>query len=111
MKIDPASAWRTELHGPGGELLAGFDTPRCAFQAWRSGKVPAAGLRVAEYYDRVPRAGSELRFVVGSDVVGPMGPDLVPVDPSRVEKFLHDHAATRALRVDEVTADVLAKLE
>jgi hypothetical protein len=111
MKIDPASAWRTELVGASGEVLAGFDTPRCAFQAWRSGKVAAASLRVPEYYDRQPRTGTELRFVVGGDVVGPMGPDLVPVEPSRAAKFVQDHGAERALRVDEVTAETLAQLK
>jgi hypothetical protein len=36
-----------------------------------------------------------------------MGPDLVPVDPSRVTKFIQDHGADRALSLDEVTLQVL----
>ncbi len=110
MKIDPSSAWRTELVGPNGAPVAGFDTPRCAFQAWRSGKVAATAIRVPEYYDRRPRDGAELRFVVGGDVLGPMGPDLVPVEPSKADKFIQDHGAEKALRVEEVTADVLSAL-
>ena len=39
--------------------------------------------------------------------MGPMGPDLVPVDPSRVTKFLRDHGADRAYRLDEITLEVL----
>lgn len=107
MRIDPASQWRAELVAADGAVTT-FDTPRCALQAWRSGKTPAKSLRVLDYYDRQSRDGNDVRFVIGGDVVGPMGPDLVPVDPARVSKFIQDHAADRALRLDEVTSDVLA---
>jgi hypothetical protein len=111
MKIDPSSTWRTELVGADGKVTA-FDAPRCALSAMRSGKVPAVSLRAHEYYDaKGPlRDGKELRFLVGGDVIGPMGPDLVPVEPSRASKFIQDHGAERALTLDEVTADVLANL-
>jgi nitrous oxide reductase accessory protein NosL len=108
MKMDPASPWRAELITAGGPVA--FDSPRCAFLAWRGGRVSATALRVQDFYDRAWKDGAEVRFVVGSDVVGPMGSDLVPVDPARVAKFLVDHRAPRALTVDEVTAAVLATL-
>ena len=82
MRIDPTSAWRAELVSADGTLTA-FDTPRCALLSWRSGKTPAKSLRVVEYYERTARDGNDVRFLIGGDVVGPMGPDLVPVDPSR----------------------------
>ena len=107
MKIDPTSAWRAELVGEDGKVT-GFDTPRCALQAWRSGETPAKSIRVQEYYDRQTKDGADVRFVLGGDVVGPMGPDFVPVDPPRVSKFIQDHAAERALRLDEVTIQVLS---
>lgn len=98
MKIDPTSPWRAELVGADGAVTA-FDTPRCALNSWRSGQTPAKTLRVQEYYDRAWRDGSELRFMIGGDVAGPMGPDFVPVDPSRVTKFIQDHGAERALEL------------
>lgn len=107
MKIDPTSAWRSDLVGDDGKLTP-FDTPRCALTSWRSGATPAKSLRVQEYYDRQPRDGNDVRFVIGGDVLGPMGADLVPVDPPRASKFIQDHAADRALRLDEVTSQVLA---
>lgn len=107
MRIDPTSAWRAELVSADGTLTA-FDTPRCALLSWRSGKTPAKSLRVVEYYERTARDGNDVRFLIGGDVVGPMGPDLVPVDPSRAPKFLQDHGADRALRLGEVTPEVLA---
>lgn len=109
MKIDPASPWRAELIGPDGSILA-FDTPRCALTSWRTGKTPAKELHVLDYYDRQSKDGKDVRFVIGGDVVGPMGPDLVPVDPARVSKYLQDHAAERALTLDEVTTDVLSAI-
>ena len=107
MRIDAASQWRAELLTADGNAVV-FDTPRCALQSWRSGKTPAKSIRVQDYYDRKPRDGNEVRFVIGGDVVGPMGPDLVPVDPARVSKFIQDHAADHALTLDEVTTEVLA---
>jgi hypothetical protein len=109
MRIEAQSAWRAELVGDDGSLTS-FDTPRCALQSWRSGKTPAKSVRVLDYYDRKPLDGSAVRFVVGGDVVGPMGPDLVPVDPARVGKFLQDHGAERALRVEEVTLEVIGSV-
>ena len=109
MKIDPASQWRAELVGQDGSIIA-FDTPRCALQSWRSGKTPAKSLRVQDYYDRQAKDGADVRFVIGGDVVGPMGPDLVPVDPARVSKFIQDHAADRALKLDEITPEVLGAI-
>jgi len=107
MRIDPTSAWHAELIGDDGKVTA-FDTPRCALTSWRSGATPAKTIRVQEYYDRQTRDGSEVRFVIGGDVVGPMGPDLVPVDPPRSSKFIQDHGADRALKLEEITPQVLA---
>lgn len=106
MRIDPASAWRTELVGADKSVTA-FDTPRCALLSWRSGQTTATNVRVQDYYERKWLDGTEVRFLVGGDVVGPMGPDLVPVQPDRATKFIQDHHADRALRLDEVTLEVL----
>ena len=110
MKVDPSSAWRSDLVAADGSTSS-FDTPRCALTSWRSGKSEAASLRVQEYYERTWRNAEELRFIIGGDVIGPMGPDLVPVEPSRATKFIQDHGADRALRLDEITTDVLANIQ
>ena len=109
MRIDPASAWHAELIGEDGKVTA-FDTPRCALTSWRSGVTSAKTIRLQEYYDRQTRDGGEVRFVIGGDVVGPMGPDLVPVDPPRSSKFIQDHGAERALKLEEITPQVLASV-
>ncbi|MEO6420003.1 MAG: nitrous oxide reductase accessory protein NosL [Polyangiaceae bacterium] len=106
MKIDPASAWLTELVMTDGTKTT-FDTPRCAMTAWRTRGVPAKSVRVQEFYERVWRDGTEVDFVIGSDVAGPMGADLVPVAPSKSAKFMVDHAAARAVKLDAITPDLL----
>jgi hypothetical protein len=106
MRIDPASPWNADLiRGDGSHVH--FDTPRCALLAWRSGRVPAKGVSVQEFYDRTWRGGEELRFAIGSDIVGPMGVEIVPVDPARSAKLARDHHATRIVTLDDLTAALL----
>ncbi len=110
MRMDEASAWRARLVAADGSMTS-FDTPRCALTSWRTGKSQARSLQVQEYYERRWRDADALRFMIGGDVTGPMGPDLVPVDPARTTKFIQDHGAERALRLEEITADVLRTLK
>ena len=86
MKIDPNSAWTTELDLPSGEKQT-YDTPRCALSALTAGAPPGTTIVVHEFYDRSLRTGAEVQFVDGSDVTGPMGADLVPVRPTRVTQW------------------------
>jgi nitrous oxide reductase accessory protein NosL len=62
---------------------------------------------VTEYYSaRVVRA-KDVVFVTGSDAVGPMGKEIVPVKPESAETFLKDHKGHKTLKFDEVTiADI-----
>lgn len=110
MRIETSSPWRTELIGADG-AVTNFDTPRCALSSWRSGKSSAVSVRVQEYYERRWLGGGDVRFIIGGDVLGPMGHDLVPVDPARATKFIQDHGADRALTLDEVNMDVLRTIQ
>jgi copper chaperone NosL len=73
-----------------------FDTPKCLF-AWLGG-AEGTGARepwVTEYYSRERRAIDGLFFVDGSDVMGPMGGDLIPVEGrDRADGFARDHGGT-----------------
>jgi len=100
MKIDPTSPFVSQLDDKK------FDTPRCALAEWLSGGKRGT-VRVQDYYDRVSRPASDLRFVTGSDVVGPMGAELVPVDEARVAKFEKDHGGTRALALADIDEKAL----
>jgi hypothetical protein len=98
MKVDPASAWVSYLTINGQEVA--FDTPRCALAAWRgSGKVSNARFR--EYYSQELTPADGIRFVAGSDVVGPMGPELVPVGLDNAARFARDHNGAPPKRAEE----------
>jgi hypothetical protein len=112
MRISRDSHWAAGATAGDGHVVA-FDTPGCLFRYRFSPR--GTGLRdawITEYYGRAGArtpAGS-VRFVVGSDVVGPMGPDLVPVDRARVDAFVRDHHAREAFDYDAVNADVVSRL-
>jgi hypothetical protein len=114
MKLDPARAlWSAELVTSDGATHH-YDAPRCALDARGALGSSATKLRVHEYYEYSShpqmRDANDVLFVLGSDVDGPMGPDLVPVDPPKAKKFMADHAAKRALPLAEITPGVLAEL-
>ncbi len=99
MRIDPASPWVATIIDAASTRQ--FDSPRCALATWlETGK--RGEVRAQDYYDRAMRPASELRFVTGSDVIGPMGAELVPVDAARVVKFEKDHGGTRALAMTDI---------
>lgn len=108
MKLKPESPWLAELVSDDGQKLT-FDAPRCAFAASLAGK--KGKLRMQDYYDKKWHDASELRFVAGSSVIGPMGPDLVPVDPARVTKFTQDHEGEKTYEAGQVTQAILDDLK
>lgn len=103
MKMDATSAFAAELVDG---TTKHFDTPRCALSTWVEGGKHGT-VRVQDYYDRVLHPAEDVRFVIGSDVVGPMGAELVPVDAARVAKFEKDHGGTRALSLAEIDTQAL----
>jgi nitrous oxide reductase accessory protein NosL len=104
MKIDEASAYRAELEIDGKREV--FDTPRCALTEWKTRGKGTPFLQ--DYYGRTLQDGSALRFVIGSDVVGPMGPEIVPVTPDREAKLVKDHGG-KGYALAELTPELLAQ--
>ena len=67
---------------------------------------------VTDYYSVKQVDAKAAWFVVGSDVLGPMGRELLPfADERAAREFLSDHEGRRILRFDEVTPSVLKELE
>jgi copper chaperone NosL len=100
MRIDPASPWVSYLTIAGKEEA--FDTPNCALAAWKKAAARVNGARFREYYSQELKPVQELRFVKGSDVVGPMGPDLVPVAPATAGRFARDHNGAPPQTAEEI---------
>ena len=67
---------------------------------------------VTEYYDMVPITAQGAFFVVGSDVLGPMGHELIPfrtVEDAR--QFQQDLNGHRILTYKEITPSVINQLD
>jgi copper chaperone NosL len=90
-------------------------TPKPAAVADGNGK-PAmmrtdiAEIHVTEYYTLAAIDARKAFYVVGSDVRGPMGKELVPfAKRADADAFLKDHRGQKVLRFDEVTPATLQR--
>ncbi len=68
-------------------------------------------LFVSDYYKLHKISAKEAFFVIGSDVFGPMGDELVPfASEAEAQNFAKDHAGKRILTFDEIDENVLVGL-
>jgi hypothetical protein len=109
MKIAATSPWRCAIDLANGSRIE-YDSPRCALLDWRTREILPRILLVQDYYDRSWRGGDEVLFVASSDVMGPMGADLVPVDRARAQQFAREHTGTRPLALTELSLELLRDL-
>lgn len=69
-------------------------------------------IAVTEYY-RVQRIDAhEAFYVIGSDVYGPMGHELIPLaNMEEAEEFMRDHKGVKIMRFDQVKMSLLLNLD
>jgi copper chaperone NosL len=69
-------------------------------------------LQVTDYYSLHAIDGYRAQYVIGSDVLGPMGHELIPLatEPAARE-FLRDHRGQRIVTFQEVTREMISHLE
>jgi nitrous oxide reductase accessory protein NosL len=71
-----------------------------------------AKIGVTEYYGLSLIDANAAYYVIGSDVLGPMGHELIPLESKMdAEEFLQDHSGTAILRFNQVTLGLLQKLD
>jgi copper chaperone NosL len=71
-----------------------------------------AAIGVTEYYSLGMINARKAYYVIGSDVLGPMGHELIPLETQQdAEEFLADHQGIKILRFDDVTLELLEKLD
>lgn len=105
MVIDPSSRWLAELRD-GATIVARFDAPKCALFAVRSGKQKGV-IHLHGYYTQKLVPVSDLVLATGSDVIGPMGADFVPVEPEHAPRFKIEHSARLLLKEADLTDDLV----
>lgn len=71
-----------------------------------------AAIYVTEYYDMKLINGKKAFYVMGSDVYGPMGRELIPfVTRADAEQFKKDHGGRRILRFDDISPSIIRQLD
>ncbi|AXK49201.1 hypothetical protein CRU87_08770 [Aliarcobacter trophiarum LMG 25534] len=65
-------------------------------------------ISVIDYYTLEQVDARNAFFVIGSNVMGPMGNELVPFkDENSANEFLKDHFGTKVLKFNEISLDIL----
>ena len=86
-----------------------FDLPRYA-PGKKQGD--AAVIFVTGYYDLKPIDARSAWYVVGSDIFGPMGKELIPFpSESEAREFMKDHKGRAVLRFRDVTREMVNGLD
>jgi nitrous oxide reductase accessory protein NosL len=76
------------------------------------GPADIAIVAVTDYYGVKTLDARGAFFVVGSDVLGPMGHELVPLaSKADADEFMADHKGKRILTFDQVGAELLKSLD
>jgi copper chaperone NosL len=97
-----------------------FDGPKDLFKYYlnpgryglRGKQADVSAIHVKDYYSLAFIDGRQAYFVIGSDVSGPMGRELVPfAGKEDAEGFLKDHGGIKIVRFSEITAALLKTLE
>jgi len=106
--------WVAALGLPGGETLY-FDGAKDMFRhllKTKSGTRENIRSWVTEYYGLKMINASRAFYVLGSDIYGPMGHELIPFSTRQeAEEFMADHKGRRILLFKDVTHDILKELK
>ena len=71
-----------------------------------------AAIYVTEYYEMKLIKAEDAFFVIGSDVYGPMGHELIPLaSKADAEAFMKDHKGRRILEFERVKPAIIKKLD
>jgi nitrous oxide reductase accessory protein NosL len=99
---------------------AWFDGPKDLFtylldlKRYAPKKNPAdiTSIQVKDYYGLKPIDGRKAFYVLGSDVLGPMGKELVPFAlEASARTFLKDHRGQRVLTFQDINPELMKGLE
>ena len=94
--------------GPKDMFIHYFDSPRYA-PGGKKGDIDY--MMVKEYYSLKMIDARNAFFVIGSDIYGPMGNELIPFAGRKdAESFMADHKGKKVLRFNEITRELVKSL-
>jgi nitrous oxide reductase accessory protein NosL len=110
MRVHLYPAWAAEAQTAAGQRVF-FDGAKCMFRHLL--RSPGShSHRVTSYYLLQALDAREAHYVIGSDVIGPMGHELIPFPSAeQAEAYRLEHRGTRVLRFGEVDASLLDALD
>lgn len=111
MYVDLSPRWQAGLTTAAGEEKL-FDTPICMLKFLKSPEAGAGahGAWLIDYYTQRRIPALDARLVEGTDIVGPMGRELVPVaDDEAATRMLREHHGRRAHRLSSLPTSALAR--
>jgi nitrous oxide reductase accessory protein NosL len=92
-----------------------FCSPRCMFTqviATNPKLQNTDSILVVDYYEQKMIDAQKAFFVIGSDVIAPMGHDFVPFsDEKAASDFLTEHKGKKIVKFNEVTNNVILDLD
>ncbi len=105
--------WEESVILSSGDTLY-FDGPRCMFFTLLNSDKTNGGIatvKVKDYYTLNYIDGKEAFYVIGSDIMGPMGKELIPFENEEAAKeFLNDHQGKHILRFNDVNLRLIKQL-
>jgi nitrous oxide reductase accessory protein NosL len=89
-----------------------FCSPRCLFINSQAHRIaPTDSIFVTDYYEQTLIDGRKAYYVTGSDVIGPMGHDLIPLASQQAaEDFMKEHKGQQLLTFDQINAETIRQL-
>lgn len=113
------TAWLAEIRFADGQRVC-FDGVKDLFKYYFDVERYAPGratndiraLEVSDYYAVRRMDGHQAWYVIGSDVLGPMGDELIPLATEQAAReFARDHHGTRVVTFGDVTREMVAGLD
>ncbi len=102
--------WVAEVVLSDGKKLY-FDGAKDMFKYLLSHKASKKSILVNDYYHQVAINAKDAFFVVGSNVLGPMGNELIPfLKQSDAKTFMRDHNGKKILKYSEINSEVVKGL-
>jgi len=101
--------FRAYFDGPK-DLLRYYFEPDKYHPGRKTGDI--ASVHVTDYYSLEMIDGRQAFYISGSDVLGPMGNELVPVGrKDQARTFLDDHKGKSLLKFNEITLEIVNHLD
>lgn len=102
--------WQSKIKTNSGEKRS--CSPRCMFISVLDIEVKnVKSIKIREYYNQKEIDAKKAFYVIGSDIIGPMGKDLVPfATEADAKEFMQDHKGKKILEFGQVNLKIIQEM-